>query len=611
MWTASLDLTRPDRTWHEYTCIARLKPGINFDRAQTEMDTIAARLVQQYPEQKGWGVQLVNLHDQVVGNTRPALLVLLGAVGLVLLIACANMANLQLARIAAREKEIALRTALGAGRGRIIRQLLSESMLLAVTGGGLGLLLAAWGVQLLVRLAPQDTPGLVQAGLNLEVLAFTLVISLATGIAFGLVPALGASRADLNRSLKEGGRASKEAMRSQRARALLVSSEFALALVLSIGAGLLIKSFMDLSHVDLGFDAHSVLTMRIALLGPRYKDQTRQVEFLRELLRNVEPLPGVKSAAVIDGGGLPPDGGNGMDFLIEGRPTPPPNQTPDASYRVISRDYFRTMGIRLLRGRYFTDADNEHFPGVAVINETLARDYWPGRDPLGSRVEFLEQRGKRSTSFTIVGVVKSAKNLGLEVAPRDEIYVPYTQHPPFFEPRTLLVRTSGDPALLTATVRQAVAAIDKDQPISDVRTMDQIVTQAEAGHRFPMVLLGVFAALALILAGTGIYGVVSYGVSQRTHEIGIRMALGAQKTDVLRHVLGEGMVLAVIGVGIGIAAAAGLTRFLASLLYGVKPTDPLMFIAVSLILAGVALLACYIPARRATKVDPVVALRYE
>ena len=612
LWTAGLDLTQNGRTWHQYMCIARLKPGISFERAQAEMDTIAGRLAQQYPEQKGWGVQLINLHQQVVGNTRPALLVLLGAVGLVLVIACANVANLQLARIAGREKEIALRTALGAGRSRLIRQLLSESMLLAMAGGGLGLLLAGWGVQILVMLAPQDTPGLDHAGANLEVLAFTLAISAATGIAFGFAPALGASKVDLNKSLKEGTRGSPEGLRSQRARGLMVRSEFALALVLLVGAGLLFKSFVALSRVHLGFEPQNVLTMRVALLGPRYQDnRSRQVEFFRDLLRNVEPLPGVKSAAVIDGGGFPPDGGNGMDFLFDGRPTPPPNQTPDGSYRVISPDYFRTMGIALLRGRYFTEADNEHAARVTIINERLARDYWPGRDPIGHRIEFTGLGGKRPSWFTIVGVVKSIKNLGLEVAPRDETYVPYTQSPTWFTPRALVVRTSGDSTLLIAGLRHAVAALDKEQPISDVRTMDQIVDQAEAGHRFPMVLLAVFAALALILAGIGIYGVVSYGVRQRTHEIGIRMALGARTEDVLRLVVGQGLRLGVSGIGIGIAAALGLTRLMASMLYGVKPTDPVTFLIVSLALLGVAALSCYIPARRATKIDPITALRDE
>jgi predicted permease len=611
LWTAGLDLTKPARTAHEYTSVARLKPGISLERAQAEMDTIASRLGQEYPEQKGWGVQLIGVHEEAVGNTRPALLVLLGAVGLVLLIACANLANLQLVRIAGREKEIALRTALGAGRSRVIRQLLSESLLLAIAGGVGGLLLAAWGVKLLIMLAPPDTPGLVHAGVNLELLAFTLAISLATGIAFGLVPALGALKVDLSKSLKEGGRGSTEGIRSHRARALLVSLEFAVALVLLAGAGLLIRSFVALNQIDLGFDPHNVLTMRIALLGPHYQERSAQVEFFRDLLRNVQPLSGVKSAAVIDGCDLPPDGGCGMSFVIEGRPTPPPNLLPDASSRVISSDYFRTMGIALLRGRYFTDADNEHARRVVIINEKLARDYWPGRDPIGGRLDFTGLGVKQPTWFTIAGVVKSVKNDGLEVAPRDEVYVPYTQYPTWFTPRALVVRTSDDPALLVAAVRHVVAALDKDQPISDVQTMDQIMSHAEAGHRFPMVLLGVFAALALTLAAIGIYGVVSYGVSQRTHEIGIRMALGAQKEDVHRLVVGQGIRLGVTGIGLGIVVALGLTRLMATMLYGVKSSDPFTFLVVCLVLLAVAAFACYIPARRATKIDPMVAVRDE
>jgi putative ABC transport system permease protein len=629
LWIAGLDLRRPERTWHEYTCVARLKPQVTIRQAQAEMDTIARELERDHPEQKGWGVELVDLHEQQVGDTRPALLVLLAAVGMVLLIACGNLANLQLARVTAREKEIAVRTALGAGRPRVFRQLLTESVLLAMAGGGLGLLLASWGVKLLIVLAPQDTPGLGNTGVNAGVLAFTLLLSLATGIVFGLAPALGASKVDLNRSLKESSRGSTEGARGDRLRGVLVSAEFALALALLAGAALLIRTFVALNHVELGCDPHNVLTMRVALLGPNYSEPRRQTEFFRRLVQNVESLPGVTSAAALDGGGLPPDGGNGDGFQIVGRPTPPPNEMPDAVYRVISPGYFRTMGIPLLKGRYFTEADNENAPAVVIISDKLARDYWPGRDPMGSELEFpgleVAVPGKTERQLaraSVVGVVKSLKNRGLEVQPDDELYVPYSQHPSFYSPRTLVVRTSVEPALLISAVRHEVTSLDRDQPISDVKTMDQVVADAEAGHRFLMVLLGLFAALALALAGVGIYGVMSYSVTQRLQEIGIRMALGAERRDVLRAIMGRGLTLAAVGVGIGLVGALAAARAASNLLsglrtgdphlvYGVSATDPLTFLAVTLILAGVALLASYLPARRATGVDPMAALRHE
>ena len=618
LWIAGLDLRRPERTWHEYVSIARLKPGVTIAQAQAEMDTIARGLEKQYPEQKGWGVQLVNLHEQVVGDTRPALLVLLAAVGMVLLIACANLANLQLARAAAREKEIAVRAALGAERHRIVRQLLTESVLLAIIGGGLGLLLASWGVTLLVRLTPQDTPGLNQVGVNAGVLGFTLVLSIAAGIVFGLAPAFGASRVDPNQSLKEGSRGSTQGASSNRLRGLLVSAELALALVLLVGAGLLIRTFIALSQVDLGLEPHNVLTMRIALLGPKYQERSRQTEFFRQLLQKLGSLPGVTSAAVIDGGGLAPDGGNGDAFMIVGRPVPPPSELPDAVFRVISPDYFRTMGIPLLRGRYFTEADNQEAPGAAIISEKLARNFWPGGEPIGSELTFptLEVAvpgvaARRLKRFAIVGIVKAVKNRGLEVEAEEEVYVPYSQYPTFYSPRTLVARTSVEPTLLVSAIRHEVTMLDNDQPISEIRTMDQVVAQAAAGHRFPMVLLGLFAALAMALAGVGIYGVTSYSVGRRAHEIGIRMALGARRAHVLRLVLSGSMRWVLAGLALGIAGSLGLTRLLRDLLYGVRPTDPLVLGAVSLLLSSVALVACYIPARRATKVDPMAALRCE
>ena len=618
LWTAGLDLRQPVRDWHEYVSVARLKPRVSLARAQADMDTIARGLEKAHPEQKGWGVQLISFHDEMVGNTRPALLVLLGAVGMVLLIACANLEALQLARVAVREREIAIRSALGAGRARVLRQLITENVLLAMVGGGLGLLLAGWGVRFLVTLAPQETPGLEAVKVNLSVLAFTLVLSVGTGIAFGLVPALTASRVDLNRSLKETGRGSSGGARTRRRLGLLVSWEVMLAVLLLAGAGLMIRTFIALNRVDLGFDPHNVLTMRVALLGPRYEKRERQVQFFRDLLRNVESLPGVQSAAVIDGGGLPPDGGNGDGFLIAGRPKPAMSEWPDAVNRVVSPDFFRTMGIPLVKGRYFTDADNEDAPRVVIINERLARDYWPGGNPLGSQLRFPGadnifsfSAADKATPFTIVGVVKGEKNRGIEVQPDEEVYIPYTQKPTYYVPRTLLVRSSVDPTTLVSSIRQQVENLDRDQPVSDIQTMDEAVAQAQAGHRFPMVLLGLFAALALVLAGVGIFGVMSYSVNQRLHEIGIRMALGAAHRDVLVTVLKQGAVRTAIGIGAGLVGALLLTHLMSRLLFGVRPTDPLTFALVSLTLAAIGVLASLIPAGRAASVDPMIALRDE
>ncbi len=622
LWVTGLDLRNPERTWHAFQAIGRLKNGITLPQAQAEMDTIARRLTNQYPEQKGWGVQLINLHEQVVGDTRPALLVLLAAVGMVLLIACANLANLQLARVAAREKELAVRMALGGGRHRLIRQLLTECLLVAMMGGGLGVLLAVWGVKLLVALGPQNTPGLGQASVSLGVLAFTLALSILTGIAFGLIPALGISKVGLNHSLKESTRGSTHGVRRKRLGGVLVCAEFALALVLLAGAGLLIRSFVALSSVNLGFDPHQVLSMRIALLGQGYAEQSRQVEFFHELLRSVQVLPGVASAAVIDGDGLPPLCGSGMDFLIEGRPIPPESDWPDAVYRTVSPDYFRTMHIPLVQGRYFAEDDNQASPRVAVINERLARDYWPGQDPVGNRIRWPglanggaatgpSISGTEPTWVSIVGVVKNVKNRGPEVEAMEEIYVPYDQLPVWFAPGYLVVRASGDPNLLVSAIRQRVATLDKDQPVSEIKLVDEIVAQAEVGHRFPMLLLGLFAGLALALAGIGIYGVMSYSVTQRVHELGIRMALGAQRRDVMRTIAGEGVRPAMAGLAVGLAGALAATRAMSGLLFRVGSSDPLTFIAVSGILLAIGILAISIPALRATGVDPLVALRHE
>jgi predicted permease len=607
IWMAGLDLRNPNRTAHNFQCIARMKSGVTLAQARADMDAISLRIQSEYSEDKGWGAELISLHDETVGNTRPALLVLFAAVCFVLLIACANVANLELARTDTRQGEIAVRIALGASRARMVRQLLTESVVLSIAGGGLGLVLAYWGVGFARHIAPQGTPGINQVGLNVWVLVFTVGISLIVGLAFGLTPAFGASTCDLNLSLKNAGRSRSGGAANRRHRGLLVSSEFAVALVLFVGAGLLIKSFVLLSRVELGFDPHHVITMRIVLNGPRYATGRERVSFFHQLVQRVEAMPGVNSAGILGGGGLPPDGGNGWDFLISGRPRPAPNQQPNAVRWVANPDYFHTMGMSLLRGRLFTADDTSNSPPVAVINAAMARQYWHNRDPIGSQIQFPP--GDKSPWFTVVGIVSNIRNWSLEDQPLPEVYVCYTQSGP--TPWHLLLRSTSDPAGLVRAVRHQVELLDKEQPVSDVRTMDDVLSEAEAGHRFPMILLGVFAALALILAAAGIYAVVSYTTEQRTHEIGVRMALGAQHRDVLRLIIGQGIRFALFGIVIGLAAAFGLTRLMSSLLFGIRATDSATFAGVALLLTFVALAACYIPARRAMKVDPMVALRYE
>ena len=613
LWVPGLDLSNPVRTDHADVALARLKPGVSAPQAQAEMDTIARGIQQQYPEDKGWGVGLVALREQSVGDTRPALLVLFGAVGFVLLIACANVANLMLERATTREKEVAIRTALGAKRTRLIRQFLTESLMLAVLGGALGLLLAAWSVQILVALSPKEALGL-GGGVILEdvtisgrVLAFTIAAAVATGIAFGVAPALAVSKPDLNQSLKEGGRSSGDGSRRNGLRSGLVVWEFALALVLLAGAGLMIKTLVRLGQVDLGFNPQNVLTMRIALLGSRYKEPGAQAEFFKQLLERMKSLPGVRWASVSRG--LPVEGWNGMGFVTEENPSPPPNEEPDANYLVIGPDYFRVMGIPLLVGRLFTDQDTHESARVVIVNEKLARKQWPGQDPIGRRLRM--DGNNNSPWLTVVGVVGNVRTQWPFPDFLSELYVPYTQYPWLLFPRHLIVRTVSNPTGLATAIAHEVKALDKDQPVSDIRSLDQLVAGAVAQQRSAMVLLGAFASLALVLAAVGIYGVMAYSVTQRTHEIGLRMALGAQPGDVLSLVVGRGLILTLVGVGAGLAGALALTRFLSSLLYEVRPTDFGTFAAASLLLIGVAMLASYIPARRATRVDPMVALRYE
>jgi putative ABC transport system permease protein len=612
VWTAGLDLSLPDRVWHEHECIARLRPGVALSQAQGEMEGISARLQAQYPEVKGWSAEVVGIHDQVVGNTRPVLFILLATVVIVLLIACANLANLQLSRVTSRQKEMAIRTALGAGRFRLVRQLLTESLLLAIAGGAGGLVLARLGLQSLVALAPQDTPGLEFVSLDFRVLAFTLGVSLLTGIAFGVLPGFNASKVAPVDPLKESARGTSGGTRGNHLRRCLVVSELALAVILLISAGLLIRSFQHLQRASLGFDPHDVVTMRINLEGGPYAEPQPEITFFENLIRNVSALPGVSSVAALDDGGLPPDGGNGMDFLIDGRPIPPENERPDAIHRVISRDYFRVLHVPLERGRYFSDADNQNSPPVVIINERLARDYWPGRDPVGQRIRFLHKLDSSQPRwFTVVGVVSNIKNRGLYQEASPEVYLSYLQPPAFYMPRVLLVRGVVDPLVQVSAIRNQVARLDNTLPVTDEATMDSVVADASSQNRFPMVLLGLFAGLALALAAVGTYGVLSYGVAQRTQELGIRMALGACPSDLLRMVLRQGVVVALIGVTIGLIGATSVTRFLSALLFGVRPLDWVTFTIAPACLLAVAIVASYVPACRAARVDPVVVLRSE
>jgi putative ABC transport system permease protein len=588
---------------HYISAIGRLKPGVTIEQARTEMSAIAARLAQQYPDSNtGWGVSLFKMQEYESRDIKPALLILLGAVALVLLIACANVANLLLARATARQREIAIRTALGASRWRVIRQLLTESVLLALVGGGIGLILAVWGVDLLLALAPEDLPHVKGGTVDARVLGFTILITLLTGIIFGLVPALQSSRPNLNETLKEGGRGTTTG--HNRVRSSLVITEVAVALVLLIGAGLLIRSFYRLQQVNPGFNPQNALAVSISLPGKKYPEEEQNAAFFTQLTERVSTLPGVVAVGVAQV--LPIQSDYVLGFNIQGRPPDAPGDEPSTNYYAVSPGYFKAMGIPLLRGRLFTEQDKKDAPRVAVINETMAKKFFPNEDPIGKGINVTNGPERFRE---IVGIVGDVKQYGLDQPTTAQTYEPYLQTP--FQNMTLVVRTDGNPAGLTAGVRSQVLSIDKDQPVSRIRTLEQVISESVAKQRFAMLLLGIFAMVALVLAGVGLYGVMSYAVTQRTHEIGIRMALGAQQRDVLKLVVGHGMILALVGVAIGLIASLALTRVMTTLLFGVSATDPLTFLAIPALLAGVALLASFMPARRAMKVDPMVALRYE
>jgi predicted permease len=594
---------------HYLEVIARMKPGVTLKQARVEMETIAARLAQQYPEENKRISTVVNpLHEEVVGDIKPALLVLLGAVGFVLLIACANVANLLLARAAVRQKEIALRLALGASRSRLTRQFLTESVLLAILGGAVGLMFAFAGLRILTSFIPATISQAESIGIDGKVLAFTALVAVLTGLIFGLAPAAQASNFSLNETLKEGGRDAAGGSKGVRLRGLLVVAEVAVSFVLLIGAGLLISSFLHLRNLDPGFRADHMLTAKIDLPELKYPDREHRIPFFDDVLRRVRTLPGVQSAALA--GNLPLTyNGDSMYIAVEGIPDPPPDQQRDVIYRAIGPGYFGTMGISLMRGRDFTEQDTTETTYTVVVSEKLAKHFWPGQDPIGKR---LKPGSTTSDSpwREVIGVVKDVRQNDFVADPKLQMYMSYRQLK-FLTPNALVVRTSVDPMSLAMSLRNAVWAVDKDQPVSNIRSMDDIVSAAMARQRFSTLLLGIFATLALVLAAVGIYGVMSYSVAQRTREIGIRLALGAQRGDVLRMTMGQGLKLVSMGVGIGLIAAFILTRVMASLLFGVNATDPTTFVVIPLVLMSVALLASYIPALRATKVDPMVALHYQ
>jgi putative ABC transport system permease protein len=605
----------------DYAALGRLKPNITAEQAASSLTMLTQRLGKEFPGgvDKDETAAVVPLHEQLVGNVRPALLILMAAVGLVLLIACVNVANLMLARAMARRKEIAVRTALGASRRRIVRQLTAESILLALLGGALGLLVAFGGERFLIAMSPVGVPQLDEIGLDGRVLLFTLTVSVVTGILFGLVPAVSASKSDLQQSLKEGASRATASGEQQKVSGILVVAETALSLILLVGAGLLLASFVRLANIDPGFDPQHVLTFETTLPEARYGRPAALSTFYQEVLGRLEALPGVEAAANVTA--LPTEMGPDLPFLIETRAGSSENQSfGDSQYRWVSYNYFRAMRIPLLQGRPITVDDTATSPGVVVINQAMAREFWPHQDPMGQTI--IIGKGMRpewtDRPRQIVGVVGDSKDISLNEPAPTEMYVPYMQVPAYITatevseiPTRWVLRTKGDPNSFAAAAGKAVLSVDANVPIARVETMNDVLSSSISRWRFNMLVLGIFAALALILAAVGLYGVLSYSVAQRIHEIGIRMALGASKTDVLKLVVGQGLRLTLIGVGLGLIGALGVTRFLASLLYGIEPTDAMTLVTVSLLLSGVAVLACYIPARRAAKVDPMVALRYE
>jgi putative ABC transport system permease protein len=594
---------------HFLRTYGRLAPGVTLSQASAEMRLIDEQLAKQYPaDNKNRSTALIGLQERIVGDSRNALLILFAAVALVLLIACANFANLLLARGAERSREIVIRTALGAGRWRIIRQLLTESILIAILGGAIGVVFAWWGVNLLVALKPENLPRLDEIGVDLRVFGFTLGVSLLTGLIFGLLPAWSASRAAVNTGLKEGGRSATSSRSQQRLRNAFVVGELAVALVLLVGAGLLVKTFWKLRNVEPGFNPTHLLTMRVELPETRYKEVEPQTRFRTAALANINSLPGTQAAMVSE---LPLSGDSlDHDFLIEGRPPIAPGDEPSLETRSVMGDYFHVMQIPFKSGRDFQSHDfDPNAPLVGIVNDEMVKQYFPNESPLGKRVRWARDPGVHW--IEIIGVVGNVKHFGLDLPEQPALYSPYTQINPWKRWMAFAVRTQADPAAMTQAVKEQIWKVDAQLPITRVQTMNEVAAASFDARRFNMLLLTLFAGLALVLAAVGVYGVMSYAVTQRTHEIGIRMALGAQVGNVMRLVMKSGLAIAMVGVAIGLAGAFALTRLMRTLLFAVEPTDKVTFAGVSICLLLIALAACYIPARRAAKVDPLQALRYE
>ena len=616
MWTPLVwePVERTIRGEHHFLAVARLKPGVTIAQAQANLDTIASRLAQQYPaDDAGWGAQVKSLREETVGDVRRPLYILLGAVGFVLLIACANVANLMFAKTLDRRKEIAIRTALGANRGRILRQVLAEAVLLSVIGGACGLAVAHFATQLVVNFLGSSLPRLNEIGLDGAVLAFTFAVAIVTGVLAGVMPAWRMSKSDPQDALKQGGRTDISAT-SKRTRGVLVVLEVALSLVLLVGAGLLIRTLWNLRGVNPGFQAQHVLTMNIGVAASDYSNETQEIAFVDELLRRVSAIAGVESAALTDD--LPMEGGSTQPVAVEGAPELPMADQPEVSVRMLTPGFFRTMRIPLLAGRDFTDADNASSLPVVVVSESMAKQFWPGQDPIGKRLKltFFQEKTRQ-----VIGVVGDIKDRGLDNKdPVATLYWPFAQ---FYTPQrfgefrsfriSLAVRTAQDPASVTSAIRTTLHEIAPSTPLLDIRTMDDIVSETLSPQRFNMFLLAAFAGLALLLAGVGIYSVLAYNVRQRVREIGVRMALGAQVGDVLRMIVYQGMKPTLLGVGIGLAASIALSRVLSTLVFGVKATDVATFLTVSCVLASVGLFASLLPAYRATRVDPMRTLHDE